>query len=142
MLKHYTQMSTLMGNKNLHKYNKPIKSYQINNSRHITIKIITLKMETLTLHSPINKNIALNQKHISQILVIDTIPTEHMQVKIQMIIFIQITNLKSKKLSQKIKIEIEMNMTRMMKMICITKETQNLIEMINVLDLKQHGNNI
>jgi len=134
-------MSILMGNKNLQKYNKPIKFYQINSSRHIMIKIITLKMETRTVHNPINKHIALHQKHINPTLVIDTTLTEHMQVKIQMIIFIQITNLKNKELSQRIRIKIEMNMMRTKKMICKTKETQNLIEMINAPDLKRHGNN-
>lgn len=126
-----------MEKKSLHKYKRPMKFSLISNLKPTMTKIIIV--QTLLHNMPAQKSklIALNQSQDKQILAILIISTDHMPVKILMIISTIILrlrrNLKNKKETTMMKIKIKMNNLR--------KNQQISIDNKNMLVLRLLGNN-
>ena len=126
-----------MEKKSLLKYKRPMKFSLIRNLKLTMIKIIIVRTLQHNMPAQKSKLIALNQSQDKQILAILIISTDHMPVKILMIISTIILrlrrNLKNKKETTMMKIKIKMNNLR--------KNQQISIDNKNMLVLRLLGNN-
>lgn len=126
-----------MEKKSLLKYKRPMRFSLIKNLKPTMTKIIIVQILLHNMPAQKSKLIALNQSQDKQILAILIISTDHMPVKILMIISTIILplrrNLKNKKETTMKKIKIKMNNLR--------KNQQISIDNKNMLVLRLLGNN-